>query len=166
MGPVSGQTQTFNTPLEAGLRALFLLSAAGRGSVDLQRLMCFDYAIVHTEDFGGPPSLHPSTPSKGSQLLVRRALIQDGLELMRSRDLVERRFLAAGIRWRATQVGNHVSGQFSSAYAISLRERAAWVIRRFGDESDARLRDLFAGQARLLEDELIQAHAPGPAAHA
>ena len=60
---------TFNTSLEAGLRALFLLAAAGRRALDLQTLIYLDYALVHTDDFDGPSSLHPRTPSQRSQLL-------------------------------------------------------------------------------------------------
>lgn len=156
---MSAPTQTFNTPLEAGLRALFLLTAADKRSLDIQHLMYFDYAMVHTGDFDGPQSLHPTTPSQGSQLLVRRALIQEGLELMRSRDLVERRFLAAGIRWRVTPVGHHVAAQFTTEYAARLRARAEWVLGSLGKSTDAALADLFTGRARLLEDELIAAHA-------
>lgn len=152
---MSDSIQTFNTPLEAGLRALFLLCAISQASLDLQRLMYYDYATVHTGDFDGPTSLHPSTPSKGSQLLVRRALIQEGLELMRSRDLVERRFLASGIRWRATRVGRHVSGLFTSDYASSLRIRASWVMGAMADRTDRDLAELFTGRVRLLEEELI-----------
>jgi hypothetical protein len=150
--------QTFNTPLEAGLRALFLLTAAAKRSLDVQHLMYFDYAMVHSSDFDGPSSLHPPTPSQGSQLLVRRALIQEGLALMRSRDLVERRFLAAGIRWRVTPAGRHVAAQFSTEYAVRLRERAEWVLRTLGQHTDAELAELFAGRVRPLEDELIAAH--------
>jgi hypothetical protein len=122
--------------------------------------MYFDYAMVHTGDFDGPPSLHPPTPSQGSQLLVRRALIHEGLALMRSRDLVERRFLAAGIRWRVTRVGGHVAAQFSSDYAAALRERAEWVLRRLGEHTDAELAGLFGWRVRPLEDELIAAPRP------
>lgn len=166
MDPVSPAIQTFNTPLEAGVRALFLLIAADRRSLDVQNLMYFDYAMVHTADFDGPPSLHPPTPSQASQLLVRRALIQEGLELMRSRDLVERLFLAAGIRWRVTRVGRHVAAQFSSDYAGRLRERAEWVLRTLGEHTDTELAELFAGRVRPLEDELIATHTTKGPPHA
>jgi hypothetical protein len=155
MDPVTDEAQTFNTPLEAGLRALFLLAAAGRRALDLERLIYFDYAMVHSGDFDGPSSLHPATPSQGAQLLVRRALLQHGLELMRSRDLVERRYGAAGIRYRATEIGRHVADQFASRYAASLRERAAWVDEAMRDRSDRDLQMLFAARVRPLARDLV-----------
>lgn len=158
-------TQTFNTPLEAGLRVLFLLEAADRGSLDLQRLIYLDHATVHTGDFDGPASLHPVVPAQGSQLLIRRELIQEGLDLMRSRDLVERRFLASGIRWRVTSAGRHVAQLFSSEYAGVLRERAQWVIKHLNQKTDSELAMLFASRVRPLDDELIAAKSGPRSSH-
>ncbi|MFO1080284.1 MAG: ABC-three component system middle component 2 [Reyranellaceae bacterium] len=45
---------TFNGPLEAGVRAVSVLGAAYPRAFDLQRLVAFDYLLVHTADIGGP----------------------------------------------------------------------------------------------------------------
>lgn len=124
-------------------------------------MIYLDYAMVHSAGFGGPPSLHPRTPSQGAQLLVRRALVQEGLELMRSRDLVEHRYGPSGIRYRATDVAGHVTEQFASPYAALLRERAAWVTKAMEDRSDSQLRDLFATELRPLASELIAEETSG-----
>lgn len=161
MEALSDSIQTFNTPLEAGLRALFVLVASGRRALDLQRLIYFDYAMIHTAEFGGPTSLHPSTPSRGAQLLVRRALLQDGLELMRSRDLINRRYAASGIGFQATGVGSHLTEQFASRYSELLRERASWVVMEMNDRSDSQLRTLFASQTQVLDDEIVSLESAG-----
>ena len=147
--------RTFNTPLEAGLRALFLLTAAGRKAVDTQRLVLFDYLLIHSGDLGGPASLHPETPLQQGEPLVRRKLLQDGLDLMRSRDLVERRFQRTGIAFAATAAGRHVTGEFDSEYAQMLRDRAGWVIATYGATSDKDLSELLRPQIDAGEDELI-----------
>ena len=67
---------TFNGPLEAGLRAVAILGAAHPRTLDLQRLVAFDYLLVHTGDIGGPASLHPPSPLHSAELLVRRELVQ------------------------------------------------------------------------------------------
>jgi len=64
----------FNTPLECGFRMLFLLHAAGPKARDLQRLISCDYLLVHSGDAsGGPTSLHPAVPFRGSEWLVSTA---------------------------------------------------------------------------------------------
>lgn len=147
--------RTFNTPLEAGLRALFLL-AATRRAFDSQRLVYFDYMLVHSGDIGGEESLHPPTPSQKGELLVRRQLVQEGLALMRSRELIERRFAATGIVYAATAAGRHVTTQFDSKYAEILRARAKWVVEQFADYRDDRLADLLKARIDSWDDELIR----------
>lgn len=147
--------RTFNTPLEAGLRSLFILAAAGQRSFDSQRLVYFDYILVHSADLGGEESLHPRTPSQKGELLVRRQLVQDGLELMRSRDLVIRKFAATGIVYKATPAGRHVASEFESSYASLLRNRADWVIASFASRSERQLTELLRAHLGNWEEELI-----------
>lgn len=154
MDPVSGHI--FNSPLEAGLRSLFLLAAAGRRAFDVQRLVYLDYALVHSADLGGPPSIHPIAPGQRGELLVRRELLQEGLALMRSRELVEQRFQRTGIVFAATRVGRHVAKEFESTYAADLRDRAAWVVGQFGALSDTALRQRLRPLAGAGEGELIE----------
>jgi hypothetical protein len=161
MGQVDTPAHVFNTPLEAGLRALFLLVSSGRRALDIDRIMHFDYILVHTTDFGGPPSLHPPSPSRGSQAIVRRALLQDGLELMRSRELIERKYAATGIRYRATDVGRHVANQFSSGYGTDLLNRAAWVAQTMGDLASREVRQAVVDRVNHLERELVDDLRPG-----
>lgn len=87
-------TTVFGTPLEVGFRLLFLLSASDRRALDQQRLTYFDYIVVHSKDLGGAESIHPATPRQKSELLVKRTIVNDGLNLLISRDLIERRFAA------------------------------------------------------------------------
>ncbi len=150
--------RTFNSPLEAGLRALFVLSAAGRRALDTQRLVYMDYILIHSGDLGGPESLHADTPSRKGELLVRRELLTDGLVLMRSRDLVERKFRASGIAWLATREGRHVVEQFESRYASTLKTTAKWAVETFGSRSDQALAQLLGAE---WQDELIHASTPG-----
>jgi hypothetical protein len=153
--PLLSDVRTFNTPLEAGLRALFMLAAANRRAFDTQRLVYYDYMLIHSGDVEGPESLHPQTPDQSGELLVRRRLLQDGLDLMRSRELVERRFQTSGIVYAATTVGRHVAGQFESHYAAMLRDRADWVIATYSDYSDKKLRELLGPQVHVGDEELI-----------
>ena len=155
------ETRTFNTPLEAGLRALFLM-ATGTRAFDSQRLVMLDYILVHSGDLGGEPSLHPEAPSQKGELLIRRELIQDGLALMRSRDLLDRRFSGRGITYRVTQAGRHVAAQFESDYAGLLRERARWVVHNFGGMSHKQLSDALKEHIGDWDEELVrdlQSHA-------
>src|SRR5208337_5073824 len=87
----------FNTPLECGLRSAALLLAAYPEACDIQRLVQYDYLLVHSGDVeGGPPSVHPATPHRSGELLVRRSLIEQGLQFMIKKMVIEQTFTGRG----------------------------------------------------------------------
>lgn len=134
------QTRPFNTPIESGLRLLFALDQAGERSFDLQRLVSYDYLLVHSGDVeDGPASLHPAVPFRGSELLVKRELVRAGLDAMFAKELLEKRFEPTGICYRATALTGAFLKLLISSYASALRTRAEWVVTRFADYSDAEL---------------------------
>jgi len=132
----SRKPATFNGPLEAGLRAVAVLGAAYPRSFDLQRLIAFDYLLVHTGDIGGPSSLHPPAPLQSAELLVRRKLVQQALLLMMTRELVAREFDSEGIRYRAGENAAPFLSSLESDYLKELKDRAAWLVNALGDHSE------------------------------
>jgi hypothetical protein len=133
---------TFNGPLEAGLRAVALLAAAHPRLFDLQRLVAFDYLLVHTGDIGGPSSLHPPAPMQSAELLVRRKLVEQALLLMMTRELVQRETGKDGIRYGAGENAAPFMSSLESEYLKALRSRAGWLVEQLGDSSDQELRAL------------------------
>jgi hypothetical protein len=132
----------FNTPLETGLRSAYLLLAASPARCDIQRLVQYDYLVVHSGDVdGGPESIHPATPHRSGELLVRRKLVEQGLEFMARRLVVERDFTADGITYRAGEYAVLFLDALTSKYAAQLRARAEWVVKRFSGMSDQELAD-------------------------
>jgi hypothetical protein len=162
---MSVATGPFNSPLECGLRTIVLLAAAEPAACDLQRLIFYDYLLVHSGDVSdGPESIHPPTPLRSGEALVRRHWIERGLMLMISRELVVRNFSERGIMYQASPLTTSFLRYMEQSYTRKLRDRAQWVIRRFGEYSDQQLLDFFKANLdrwggefiheELLEDEL------------
>lgn len=134
------QARPFNTPIELGLRLLFALDEAKGEAFDLQRLVSYDYLLVHSGDVqGGPASLHPAVPFRGGELLVKRELVLAGLNAMFAKELLEKKFEPTGICYRATALTGAFLKLLVSAYASSLRTRAAWVVSHFATYTDEML---------------------------
>ncbi|MBQ4681620.1 MULTISPECIES: ABC-three component system middle component 2 [Aeromonas] len=130
----------FNTPLEYGLRLLFILAATPNRNVDLQRLISYDYLLVHSGDVeGGPISLHPDVPFRGNELLVKRSLAQAGLSQMLSRELINKSFSSHGITYASNELTQAFINLLSSSYALELKKRSLWVTSKFGHMSDEEL---------------------------
>lgn len=143
---------TFNSPLEAGIRAVSILDAAYPKTYDLQRLVALDYLLVHTGDIDGPDNLHPSTPTHSAELLVRRKLVEQSLFLMMTRDLVERKITSEGIKYGAGENANTFLSSVSSSYLLALKDRSAWLIEAFGNLSD----EQFKGVMRRFFDKWVE----------
>jgi len=130
----------FNGPVEIGLRALCVLTTAFPDVYALQRLVVFDYLLVHSDDIeGGPKGLHPQTPHRGGEILVRRGVLQRGLTLYESRGLVERIYKDGGIFFSATDRSADFLDTLNTEYLKGLRERADWVVDGCGLLNDAEL---------------------------
>ncbi len=135
----------FNSPLETGLRSVCLLTAAFPTSFDLQRLVVFDYLVVHTGDLGGPESLHPKIPMRSAELLVRRGVVERGLLLMISRGLIERNVSENGILYRAGEFADAFLSSLTTIYLTELQSKANWVVSKLGALSTSDLRVTSAG---------------------
>lgn len=153
----------FNSPLETGLRALTVLSAIYPRASDIQRLMTYDYLVVHSADADGPESLHPGTPQRNGELLVRHALVQDGVYLLLTRRLVERMPEETGIVYRATDEAQSFLDNLGSDYVRGLRNRAEWVANTFGDMTDAELSEFIGHRFSRWTTVFQSAEAAGEA---
>lgn len=137
----------FNTPLECGFRLLFALDACRPHSADLQRLISYDYLLVHSGDIaGGPPSLHPPVPFRGSEWVVKRDLVRAGLGLVFARDLIAKVLTPNGILFSGSDLTSAFVDLLKSSYASSLRDRAQWLAEEFGSATDQELQNFMTGK--------------------
>ncbi len=133
----------FNSPVEIGLRALTVLSDAYPSALSLQRLVVFDYLLVHSDDIpNGPIGLHPQTPHRSGELLIRRSMLEDGLLLFLSRGLIDRHYKEYGVFFSATDRSAGFLDVLNSEYLANLRKRAAWLVQEFEGLSDNEITQL------------------------
>jgi hypothetical protein len=123
-----------------------VLAATAPRLADLQRLITYDYLLVHSGDVpGGPQSLHPAVPFRGSEWLIRREVVSQGLDLMFSRELVGKQFTGEGIYFAGNDLTRAFVELLKTAYARQLALRAGWIAQRFGPLEDTGLREFMTG---------------------
>jgi len=147
----------FNSALETGVRSLVILAANFPYVLDLQRLVDFDYLVVHSGDVNGPESLHPPLPMRKCELLVRRNIIESGLSLMMSRGLIVRIASSEGIAYQASDYAKPFVDSLATPYMRSLLERANWIASTFGNMNTTELQDLISG---FFDKWITQFHPP------
>lgn len=155
MGQVKRHTlPVFNSPFELGIRMVYLLQALLPHGSDLQKLVLLDYAIVYSADLNGPSSLHTPIPFRGSELMSRRELIEQGLYLMSTRGLVTATWDTDGITYFAGEVARTMTGALTSSYLRELEQRCAWAAERYGQADSSALTAQFAANGHLWGAEL------------
>ena len=133
---ISSTPLLFNSAVELGLRALCVLVETHPRSCDLQRLVLFDYLLVHSADVdGGPESLHPAIPQRGTEVLVRRAVLEPGLALYARRGLIITSAEHCGFMYTASDRGSAFLDTLRAEYVAMLRDRARWIFATFGELS-------------------------------
>jgi len=124
----------FNTPLEIGLRTLFILDAMSPKDYDLNSLVIFDYFLLNSGDFpNGPKSIHPGTPHRGAQLIIKPLVMQHGLNLMTSKELININFGINGITYSSNALTNKFLEFIDSEYSKSLKLICNWMKEEFGN---------------------------------
>jgi hypothetical protein len=119
--------QLFNGPLETGVRAVVVLNAVFPLQLDLADITLLDHLVVHTADVDGPASLHPNLPQRTGEMLVRRRLIEQGINLMRRFQMISAHPLQEGIFYQATDDASAFAELLRSEYAEQLKIRARWL---------------------------------------
>lgn len=149
-----------NGPLEVGLRALAILSSAFPRSYDLGSLAFFDYSILHSDEFGGPESLHPAVPHHRSEIAVKRDLLEHGLQVMIRAKLIALQVQQDGIGYMATDNAPGFVDLLESDYMHDLKRRAEWVIEAFGGVEPDELRTLISELSGWPADRSIGETSP------
>jgi hypothetical protein len=150
-----GTSRLFNSPLEIGLRTLFVLSEVGK-PCDLQRLIIYDYFLLHSSDVSEDQiSLHPPSPYRSSELLIKRPIIEKGLTLMMSKGLVAYAFSEGGIQFVRTEYASRFLEYFSSPYSKRVRELAMWVRINFQEIETTTLQKMVNGRIGRWGTEFV-----------
>lgn len=121
-----------NGPVEVGVRALVLLTETFPSRLDVAELVFLDHAMLHSGDLdGGPASLQPDLPAGPGELVLRRALVEQGLVVLMRAGLVEMRPDEQGFLYGATEEAASFLGTLKAEYVGALKERAAWLAEHY-----------------------------------
>ncbi|WP_141202210.1 ABC-three component system middle component 2 [Oceanimonas doudoroffii] len=129
-------TNLFNSPMEAGLRSLIILEAGYPHSYDIARLVIYDYLLVHSGDIrGGPDSIHPDTPHRSGEMLIKRPVLESGIKNMMAKGLIKSNYSEHGITYVATEASSPFLDSLQADYTRRLMVIADWVTTNFDEVS-------------------------------
>ncbi len=130
----------FNNAIETGLRSLIILDSVYPKLIDLNKIMYYDYLMIHSGDVkDGPPSIHPATPNRTGEILVKRKIVEEGIILFIKKGLIEKVFTSHGIDYRVSDNASVFLDILEEKYTTKLKDRASWVISEFSEYSNEKL---------------------------
>lgn len=151
-------SQPLNSPLEVGVRILIILTAAYPYGLDMNRLVLYDYAVLHSRDLGGPESIHPAIPGRSGEMGLKRSLIDQGLRILARGGLVDITADGSGIMYVASEDAQPFLAHMHSGYSRRLEERANWAVNELADQDNevirARLGKIFTLWAEEFDSQL------------
>jgi len=130
-----------NSPLELGLRALIVLTDAFPRSFDVDRLALMDYCLLHSGDFGGPPSILPPIPARSGEFGIKRSVVEHGVQLMARAEMIDLIAGEGGITYRASEKALPFLLLLDSPLVGRLRGIARWVTTELADVSTEAVRE-------------------------
>jgi hypothetical protein len=135
--------QLFNSPVEIGLRTLFLLNNFYPKGLSVDKLIYLDYFLIHSGDISKDrKSLHPKYPFRSTEIVVKRELLTRALRLLTSKELVLVRFPEAGIEYLISEIGRKALDYFESDYAQELSQISNWLFAKYSGYTELQLQDI------------------------
>lgn len=124
---MSSTTHTiFNGPLELGTRSSLILTALDE-KFSLDELVLLDYALLYSQDFGGPDNLHPALPNHIAEIGHRREFLPESLAFFSKRGLISLNIEEAGYHYSANKQTLHFVSCLKSEYYRKSWVRLSWL---------------------------------------
>jgi len=99
--------------------------------------------LIHSDDLPeGPIGIHPKTPQRSGEYLVRRNDLSTTLKVFISRGLIAEYYENKGLMYAATETSAPFLDRLTAEYTSRLREYALWVVDTYGNESEPDLNHL------------------------
>lgn len=94
--------QTLNSPIELGTRSSLILIAIDK-KLSIDDLVSLDYALLYSEELGGPKSLHPVLPNHVAEIAHRSEYLPRALNLFVHKGVVSVEATDAGYYYSSTE---------------------------------------------------------------
>lgn len=145
-------SKIYSSDVEISLRLLAILQFYPNSPVNIERLVVYDYLILHGNDiFPKLKSLHPKSPNSSNEFLIKRELFKRGLHLLVSKELIKVNISKTGISYQGSELTVRFCQKLNSAYSRKLYPAVQSVISAASPYTDLELENRI--KTRLLSQD-------------
>jgi len=123
---MSEKFSSFNSSVELGTRISLILSAIDY-KVSLDGLVMLDYALLYSEEFGGPENLHPALPNHIAELAHRREFMPNAISFLLKRGLIDLQIDKSGHYYKSNENTLDFVSCLQSTYYKKSWVRLNWI---------------------------------------
>ncbi|ODS22478.1 hypothetical protein AB835_13925 [Candidatus Endobugula sertula] len=116
----------FNTPIEIGTRVTLILTAI-ENKASLDDLVMLDYALLYSQEFGGPENLHPALPNHIAEITHRREFMPKAIQFFLERGLIELLMQDSGYFYQSNDSTLDFVSCLQSSYYKKAWKRLSWI---------------------------------------
>lgn len=127
----------FNTPFEAGLRALLILYAVQPQSISIDRITAYDFITVYGKEFGvSSKNLHGDNSLSFSELASKRTVCANGIKSFVLDGLAEVNRTSEGFLYRINSNGIKYVQSLESDYSRQFLDIIRTVHTQYAEVND------------------------------
>ncbi|MGK0270984.1 MAG: hypothetical protein ACI88H_001636 [Cocleimonas sp.] len=123
----------YNSNVELATRASIILSGLHNKKIDLNSLVFLDFALLYSQEFGGPENLHPIVPNYIAEIAQRRELLPDSLSYFINKGLLTKKFEPTGQYYSINNNTTLFLSCLQSDYYKKIWKRMSWLNENFED---------------------------------
>ena len=128
-------TLPFNNAVETSLRIIVLLYRSYPSNLDMNKILYLDFLNVHYSDTDNIiEPIHPKSQNIDWEIFVRRDAIQEGLDLLFRKWLIEKLYLDEWVYYKISDHGVPFIDSLDSNYSGRLIENSKKIIDMFWDK--------------------------------
>lgn len=117
---------SFNSPVEIGTRVALILTSLDQ-PLGLDELVILDYALLYSNEFGGPENLHPALPNHLAEIAHRRDVMPRSLSFLSKRGLIRMLVEDSGYYYCANECTTDFVSCLQSPYYKKSWVRLNWI---------------------------------------
>jgi hypothetical protein len=147
--------KNLNGTFEMALRLLAILTTCHK-SFTVERIAIYSYFCIYLTDYNSKEnSVHPAIPFRNSNYINNKQVINNAIEMLLSKGLIEPAFTNSGLMIQSSKMGDALYGRIESAYKDELVRSINRTHQLLSQKTDEMLKDIVYSNISKWGSEFI-----------
>ncbi|MFF2179454.1 ABC-three component system middle component 2 [Lysinibacillus sp. NPDC058147] len=132
--------EIYNTSFEVGIRCMVILEKMSPRKLSVDQLSMLDYLLTN-DALTDNTQLHPIKPNSQNELIIRRAIIVESINLLINKSLIDINYTENGILYSANSFTVIFLNLLETTYTLKIKTAGDLLSSKFGDFTEDSLKN-------------------------